>query len=564
MTDYLWFKSYDEGVPRSLAPYSDQTLIDDVDEAERERPAATMMIFKGRNISFREANRASDALAAALADQGVRKGDRVALIMPNTPNIIISQFAVWKAGAVAVPVNPLFSDSEMIYALTECDAQVAIVLTTFYQKIKNVQSSTSLRCIIATNVKDFLSPMVRLIFTLFMEKKGGHRAKVAAGDLSLTALISRYAKSARPPVRVSGDDDGLILFSGGTTGVPKGVVLTHGAIRMNGLQIRAWFGKMLTKWQDTTLLMMPFFHVYGNVILMSTCVVGRHPMALVPNPRDFKDLFETIRKVKPSFFPGIATLFNGLLNHPDVRAGKVDFRSMKMCAAAAMPLLPELKKNFEEITGGKIVEAYGLTESGVLAMGPVFGLWKEGAVGLPTPDTIIRIVDIATGTKDMPTGEDGEIIARAPHLMKGYWRRPEATAEMLRDGWLYTGDVGHLDEDGYLFITSRKKELIKPSGHQVFPGEVEDVIMQHPACLEVAVAGVPDPYQVEAVKAWLVLRPDAQVTAEELQEHCRKTLASYKVPKFIEFRDDLPKSMVGKVLRRVLQEEEAGKRKTSG
>jgi long-chain acyl-CoA synthetase len=257
-------------------------------------------------------------------------------------------------------------------------------------------------------------------------------------------------------------------------------------------------------------------------------------------------------------------LFNGLLNHPDVRAGKVDFRSMKMCAAAAMPLLPELKKNFEEITGGKIVEAYGLTESGVLAMGPVFGPWKEGAVGLPTPDTIIRIVDIAAGTRDMPPGEDGEIIARAPHLMKGYWRRPEATAEMLRDGWLYTGDVGHLDEDGYLFITSRKKELIKPSGHQVFPGEVEEVIMQHPACLEVAVAGVPDPYQVEAVKAWLVLRPDARATAAELQEHCRKTLASYKVPKFIEFRDALPKSMVGKVLRRVLQEEEAGKRKTSG
>lgn len=560
MQEHAWFKSYDKGVPRSLAPYPDRTLIDVVDEADRNKPEATMMIFKGRNIGFCEANRMSDSLAAALAAQGVRKGDRVALLMPNTPNIILSQFAVWKAGAVAVPINPLFSEGELIQAFTECDAQVAIVLTPFYRNVKAIQARTPLRLIIATNVKDFLSPMVRLIFTLFIEKKGGHRISIAGDDLWLTDLMEQNEGRTRPPVRVAAADDGLILFSGGTTGVPKGVVLTHGAILMNGLQIRAWFGPMLTEWQDTTLLLMPFFHIYGNVILMSTCVVGRHPMALVPNPRDFKDLFETVRKVKPSFFPGIATLFNGLLNHPDVRAGKVDFRSMKMCVAAAMPLLPELKKRFEAATGGRIVEAYGLTESGLLAMGPIYGAWKEGAVGLPTPDTIIRIVDIETGTREMPPGEDGEIIAKAPHLMKGYWRRPEATAEMLRDGWLYTGDIGHLDEDGYLFITSRKKDLIKPSGHQVYPGEVEEIILQHPSVQEVAVAGIPDPYQVEAVKAWVVLKPDAQATPEEFREHCRKALASYKIPKFVEFRESLPKSMVGKVLRRILQEEELQKR----
>jgi long-chain acyl-CoA synthetase len=563
MTEHAWFKSYDKGVPHTLAPYPDRTLIDVVDEADRQRPGAVMMIFKGRDITFHEANGMSDALAAALAAQGVRKGDRVALLMPNAPNIIISQFAVWKAGAVAVPINPLFSDGELIQALAECDAEVAIVLTPFYEKVKTVQPRTPLRLIIATNVKDFLSPMVRLIFTLFMEKKGGHRVEIAGDDLWLTNLIEQNAGRSRPAVRVSAADDSLILFSGGTTGVPKGVILTHGAILMNGLQIRAWFGPMLTEWQDTTLLLMPFFHIYGNVILMSTCVVGRHPMALVPNPRDFKDLFETCRKVKPSFFPGIATLFNGLLNHPDVRAGKVDFRSMKMCVAAAMPLLPELKKRFEAATGGRMVEAYGLTESGLLAMGPIFGIWKEGAVGLPTPDTIIRIVDIETGTREMPLGEDGEIIAKAPHLMKGYWRRPDATADMLRDGWLYTGDVGHLDEDGYLFITSRKKDLIKPSGHQVYPGEVEEIILQHAAVQEVAVAGIPDPYQVEAVKAWVVLKPDAQAATEELQEHCRKALASYKVPKFFEFRGSLPKSMVGKVLRRVLQEEEVRNREAA-
>ncbi|MBM4315171.1 MAG: long-chain fatty acid--CoA ligase, partial [Deltaproteobacteria bacterium] len=343
MEEHRWFKSYDKGVPRSLAPYPERTLIDVVDEAGAERPDATMMIFKGRRISFREANRMSDALAAALAAQGVRKGDRVALLMPNTPNIIIGQFAVWKAGGVAVPINPLFSESELTQALAECDAQTAIVLTPFYGKVKAVQPRTPLRRVIATNVKDFLSPVTRLVFTLLMEKKGGHRIAIAKDDLWLTGLIEQYMGRPRPQVKIDSGDDGLILFSGGTTGIPKGVVLTHGAILMNGLQIQAWFGDMLTQWQDTTLLLMPFFHIYGNVILMSTCLVGRHPMALVPNPRDFKDLLETVRKVRPSFFPGIATLFNGLLNHPDVRSGKVDFRSMKMCVAAAMPLLPELK-----------------------------------------------------------------------------------------------------------------------------------------------------------------------------------------------------------------------------
>jgi len=563
MEEHRWFKSYDKGVPRSLAPYPERTLIDVVDEAGAERPDATMMIFKGRRISFREANRMSDALAAALAAQGVRKGDRVALLMPNTPNIIIGQFAVWKAGGVAVPINPLFSESELTQALAECDAQTAIVLTPFYGKVKAVQPRTPLRRVIATNVKDFLSPVTRLVFTLLMEKKGGHRIAIAKDDLWLTGLIEQYMGRPRPQVKIDSGDDGLILFSGGTTGIPKGVVLTHGAILMNGLQIQAWFGDMLTQWQDTTLLLMPFFHIYGNVILMSTCLVGRHPMALVPNPRDFKDLLETVRKVRPSFFPGIATLFNGLLNHPDVRSGKVDFRSMKMCVAAAMPLLPELKKRFEAATGGRIVEAYGLTESGLLAMGPIYGQWKEGAVGLPTPDTIIRIVDTETGAREMAPGEAGEIIARAPHLMKGYWRRTEATAEMLRDGWLHTGDIGHLDEDGYLFITSRKKDLIKPSGHQVYPGEVEEIIQQHPSVQEVAVAGIPDPYQVEAVKAWVVLKPGVRATQEDLQEHCQKSLASYKVPKFIEFRESLPKSMIGKVLRRILQEEEIQKKPDS-
>ncbi|HOD28873.1 MAG TPA: AMP-binding protein [Syntrophales bacterium] len=559
MADYPWFRNYDAGVPHTLAPYPDRTLLDVVAETARQRPGHTMMWFKGNVITYARFQAYVEDVARALAGLGVRRGDRVALLMPNIPQMIICQFAVWKAGGVAVPVNPLYSESELVHTLKDCGAEMAVVMTPFYAQLKNIQSKTGVRTVIATGVKEYLAPFKRLMFGLLMEKKQGHYVELQAGDLWLQDIIRQYAGSPVPDVKLGFDETGLILFSGGTTGVPKGVMLSHGCILMNGMQTRAWFGKLLVDWEDVTILLMPLFHIYGNIILVSTLLNARVPIVLVPNPRDVPDLLATIRTTRPKFFPGIATLFIGLMNHPDVKSGKIDFRSMKMCVAAAAPLLPETKKSWEALTGGKLVEAYGLTESGIIAMGPILGKWKEGAVGLPTPDVEVKIVDIETGKQEMAVGETGEIIARAPHLMQGYWNNPEATAEMLRDGWLYTGDVGHLDPDGYLFITSRKKELIKPSGHQVFPVEVEEVIAKHPAVLEVGVAGVKDAAQGEAVKAWVVLRPDQTCTAGELQAFCKENLTAYKVPKHIEFRDALPKSLIGKVLRRVLQEEELKK-----
>lgn len=559
MADYPWFRNYDAGVPHTLAPYPDKTLLDVVAETARQRPGHTMMWFKGNVITYARFQTYVEDVARALAGLGVKKGDRVALLMPNIPQMIICQVAVWKAGGVAVPVNPLYSESELVHTLKDCGAEMAVVMTPFYGQIKNIQSKTHVKTVIATGVKEYLTPFKRLMFGLLMEKKQGHYVELQAGDLWLQDIIRQYAGSPVPNVKLGFDETGLILFSGGTTGVPKGVMLSHGCILMNGMQTRAWFGKLLVDWEDVTILLMPLFHIYGNIILFSTLLNARVPIVLVPNPRDVPDLLATIRTTRPKFFPGIATLFIGLMNHPEVKSGKIDFRSMKMCVAAAAPLLPETKKSWEALTGGKLVEAYGLTESGIIAMGPILGKWKEGAVGLPTPDVEVRIVDIETGGKEMAVGETGEIIARAPHLMQGYWNNPGATAEMLRDGWLYTGDVGHLDSDGYLFITSRKKELIKSSGHQVFPVEVEEVITKHPAVLEVGVAGVKDAARGEAVKAWVVLRPDQPCTAEELQAFCKERLTAYKVPKHIEFRDSLPKSLIGKVLRRVLQEEELKK-----
>jgi len=559
LADYPWFRNYDAGVPHTLAPYPDKTLLDVVAETARQRPGHTMMWFKGNVITYARFQTYVEDVARALAGLGVKKGDRVALLMPNIPQMIICQVAVWKAGGVAVPVNPLYSESELVHTLKDCGAEMAVVMTPFYGQIKNIQSKTHVKTVIATGVKEYLTPFKRLMFGLLMEKKQGHYVELQAGDLWLQDIIRQYAGSPVPNVKLGFDETGLILFSGGTTGVPKGVMLSHGCILMNGMQTRAWFGKLLVDWEDVTILLMPLFHIYGNIILFSTLLNARVPIVLVPNPRDVPDLLATIRTTRPKFFPGIATLFIGLMNHPEVKSGKIDFRSMKMCVAAAAPLLPETKKSWEALTGGKLVEAYGLTESGIIAMGPILGKWKEGAVGLPTPDVEVRIVDIETGGKEMAVGETGEIIARAPHLMQGYWNNPGATAEMLRDGWLYTGDVGHLDSDGYLFITSRKKELIKSSGHQVFPVEVEEVITKHPAVLEVGVAGVKDAARGEAVKAWVVLRPDQPCTAEELQAFCKERLTAYKVPKHIEFRDSLPKSLIGKVLRRVLQEEELKK-----
>lgn len=561
MAGYPWLDNYDRGVPTTLEPYPDITFLDIIEQNAEQRPDSAMIWFRGSTISYGQFLKYVEALSRALASVEVKKGDCVALLMPNCPQIIISQFAVWKAGGIAVQVNPLYSGEELIHALTDSGAQIAIVLTPFYNQVKKVQRYTKVKTVIATNIKEYLAPFVRTMFTLLMEKKQGHRIELQKGDLWLQDIIKKYAKAPLPAAKVGPQDTALILFSGGTTGTPKGVMHSHQGVVMNAMQIRAWCSPIIQGWVDKAVLLMPIFHGAGNWILISTIVNPPLPIVLIPNPRDVKDLLATIRKTRPSFFPGVATLFIALLNHPDVQSGKIKFDSLKMSITAAAPLLVETKKRWEALTGGRIVEAYGLTESGILVMGPVVGKWKEGSVGMPTTDVVLKIVDIDAGNIDLKTGETGEILARAPHLMTGYWKRPEATAEIFKEGWLYTGDVGHIDKDGYLFITSRKKELIKPSGHQVYPGEVEEVITQHPAVLEVSVAGVRDDLQGEAVKAWIVLKPGKQCTAQEIQTFCKERLTAYKVPKHVEFRTDLPKSMVGKVLRRILQEEETAKSK---
>ncbi|MFC1946432.1 long-chain fatty acid--CoA ligase [Chloroflexota bacterium] len=552
-----WLAHYDEGVPHTLHPYPARTLLDVVSETAHKRPNHQALLFQGTHISYAKLERLSNAFAAALVAQGVKKGDRIALLLPNCPQFIISQLGGWKAGAIVVPINPLYTETELGHMLKECGAKIAVVLSLYYDKVVTLCQSTELSKVIATNIKTYLPLSLRFLFTLFREKKEGHRVTLRTGDLWMRELLIQFADASRPEVEVRTDDPALLLFTGGTTGTPKAALGTHDGLLAAGMQLNAWFRAELVDWDDVILLGMPLFHVYGNVGILSTGLVGHNPLALVPNPRDLNDIITTISRTRPAFIPGVPTLFEALLNHPDVQAGKVDFRSIKLCISGASPLLLDTKDRFEAVTGGRMVEVYALTESMAAAIiSPVHGEYKPGAVGLPVPDVDVRIADADTGQGSLTSGEVGEVLIQAPQLMQKYWQRPDETAAILCDGWLCTGDLGYLDDEGYLFIVDRKKDLIKPSGFQVWPREVEEVISSHPAVHQVSVAGVPDQYQGEAIKAWVVMYEGNKVTVDELRAYCRKELIGYKVPKHIEFRDSLPMSHLGKILRRELVAEE--------
>jgi long-chain acyl-CoA synthetase len=558
-----WLKHYDAGVPATLKPYPSKTLVDFVAETARQRPDHPFLWFKGASLSYAAVDRLSDAFAAALVAHGVAPGDRVALLLPNCPQAVICQLGAWKAGAVVLFLNPLYTEGELRPILRHIRPVAAVVLTPFYAKVKALQPDTTVRLIVATSIKDYLPPLLRVLFTALKEKKEGHRIVLHRDDRWLKTLLRDHERDPRPAVTVRGGDPALLLCTGGTTGIPKAAVQTHDALVASGMQITAWFHRSLQPWKSTYMAFMPLFHTYGNSGVLSSVIVSRQTVALIPNPRDIDDVVETVRKVRPASLPAVPTLYIALLDHPRVKAGKVDLRSIAACISGAAPLMAETKRRFEAETGGKLVEGYALTESSMaITCNPVHGVNKIGSVGIPAPDVEVRIVDAETGLETMPFGEVGEVTMRAPNLMRGYWESPDETATMIRDGWLHTGDLGYMDEDGYVFIVDRKKDLIKPSGFQVWPREVEEVIASHPSVMEVAVAGVPDERKGEAVGAWIVLKKGATADGEEIRAFCRERLSGYKVPTHVEFRETLPKTHVGKVLRRTLREEVQTKQPT--
>ena len=552
MNDKPWLSRYDPGVPQHIE-YPPVPLFWFLEEAARKYPTHACTVFKGARISYRKMNHLTDRLAAGLVSLGVKKGDRVGIFMPNSPQFVMAFFAILKAGGVVVATNPLYTPREIEHQLNDSGVQVMFVMSNFYNTLKQVQPNTGLKTLIVSNIKETLPAVLRLLFTLSSEKKDGHRVNLQMGDTWMKTLIGRNPARERHPVSVGPDDVALFQYSGGTTGVSKGAVALHRNLVANALQIRSW----LVNGEDgreVLLMAIPLFHVYGMVAGMCVSVQMGATMIMIPNPRDLKDVLSSIDIYQATLFPGVPTLYNAIINNPGVLAGEYKLRSIKACLSGSAPLLRETKERFEELTGGKLFEGFGLSEAPTAThCNPLLGENRTGSIGLPLPDVVARIISVEDEVTEMPQGQSGELVIQGPQVMRGYHNMPTETENVLRDGWLHTGDIAYMDQDGYFFIVDRKKELIKPGGYQVWPREVEEVIIEHPKVMEVGVAGVPDTYRGETVKAWVVLKAGETASEEEIQEWCRQRLAKYKVPTFVEFRSELPKTqMVGKLLRREL------------
>lgn len=561
--DKIWLKHYDAGVPSTI-DYPEVTLHQLLGESAQRFPHHTAVIFPGAlgdsfRLSYRELDQQSNRLANALVDLGVRKGDRVALLMPNCPQFVISYFAVLKAGGTVVATNPLYSPREMEFQLRDCGAETIILLSLFYRTIVGLKERTSLRNLVVTNIKEYLPPLSRLLFTLLRERKEGHRADISesAGTSSFHDLIHHFPP-APPSIAIEAGDVAMFQYTGGTTGLSKAAVATHRNVLANTLQLKVWTEPTgIKEGKEVVFGVMPLFHVYGMVSVMHYSVATGSAMVLLPRFETDRVL-KAINRYKPSFFPGVPTMYVAIINHPKVT--RYNLHSIKACISGAAPLPVEVQQRFEELTGGKLVEGYGLSEAPTAThCNPLAGTRKMGSIGLPLPDVEARIMDLETGEREMVTGEIGELTVRAPQVMKSYWNRPEETEMVLRQGWLYTGDVASMDDDGFFRIVDRKKELILAGGYNIYPHEVEEVIYEHPKVKEAVCFGVSDPYRGQTVRACIVLKEGESATPGEVIEFCQERLARFKVPKQLEFRKELPKSPIGKVLRRVLAEEAEAK-----
>jgi long-chain acyl-CoA synthetase len=463
---------------------------------------------------------------------GLRRGGRVGIFLPNLPQFVMAFYAVLKAGGVVVATNPLYTPPEIEFQAGDSGMEIAFVLDSIYPRLKAVQPATGIRTLIL--IGDGTCPQ--------------------EGDRHIDDLLSGPSRLAPDP-GPDPADVALIQYSGGTTGTPKGVLASHRNLVANTLQFKAWMVD-LREGEETALLAIPLYHVYGMVCGMSLSVALAASMLLVPNPREIDALLAGIEAHRPTYFPAVPTLYNAINGHPRVQRGEVDLRSIKACISGSAPLLKSTKETFERLTGGRICEGYGLSEAPTAThCNPLRGVNKIGSIGLPLPGVDCRIVDPEDGETGVAPGLPGELLIQSPQVMAGYHDQPDETALALRNGWLHTGDIARMDEDGYFFIVDRKKDLIKPGGFQVWPREVEQAIASHPAVLEVAVAGIPDDYRGETVKAWVVARAGETVTGHEIREWTRERLAAYKIPTEIEFRSELPKSNVGKILKRKLVEE---------
>ncbi len=559
-TPYLdkpWLTHYGAGVPAAVA-YEDKSIPEFMDRTVARFPDRPALAFQGYRLTFRQFKDKVDRFAACLSDFGVKKGDSVAILLPNIIPCVISYYAILKIGGIAVMNNPLYSDRELDHQFNDSESKVLITLDLLANRMIDLREKTTIRQIVYTTLGDYLPFPKNWLFPLIAKRK-----KLAA-DVKPTAdvhrwkdLLSRYEPTP-PAVDLSLDDTAMYQYTGGTTGVSKGVILTHGNLSRQVQQVMAWFPDFQDQ-QETMLGALPFFHVFGMSTSMNLAVYAGWCNLLIPKPQP-EPLLKAIQKFSPTFAPLVPTMYIGILNHPDVE--KADLTSLKGCFSGSAPLPVEVIRDFEKKTGAVIVEGYGLTETTpVTHINPFKGQRKVGSIGVPVPDTECRIVDIEDGETDVPLGEVGELLIRGPQVMKGYLHMPEETAGVLTaDGWLHTGDIAKMDADGYFYIVDRKKDLIISGGYNVYPRDIDEVFYEHPKVQEACSVGIPHPKRGEAVKTFVVLKEGETADEEELMAYCREHLAKYKWPVEIEFRDELPKTNVGKILRKDLRAEELEKR----
>ena len=553
-----WFKHYDSEVPPHLT-YPHIPLYHLLDETAAKHPANTCTNFFGRRLTYQQIKGLSDRFAASMRSLSIRKGDRVVLLLPNSPQFLVAYYGLLKAGAVIVPLNPLYTERELEFHLTDSGAEVAITIPLFLSKVASLRGKTPLKHIIYSRLADFLP------FPLNLAQGFRERRLMRGVDSAALVDFKTLLKQALPPdwhpEEVQPDEMAVLIYSGGTTGVAKGIMLSHFNFVANAHQVIAW-GHLTD--EQGVLAVLPFFHGFGMSVTMNAAVFAGGEIILLPR-FNAKQVAKAIQRYKPSFLIGVPTMFVQLSNLPDIH--RYDFSSLRGIFVGAAPLTRAIKEEFEAKlqatgkTGGGMIEGYGLTEAVTAIMAnPYQGMHKLGSIGIPFSDVDVKIVSLDDG-RDLAPGELGEIVLRSPTVMLGYYKNAEETQKTIVDGWLYTGDIGYVGEDGYFYITDRKKDLIIVGGFNVFPREIDELIYQHPKVKEGISVGIPDPRKGERIKVYIVLKEGETATPEEFIAYFKERLTPYKVPSEVEFRTELPKSMIGKILRRALREEENRKAK---
>jgi long-chain acyl-CoA synthetase len=555
--DKPWLAYYEKGVMDKL-DYEQICLPAILERTSRRFPDKMALMFEGFKITFSQLNDMVNRFAACLAKFGVQRGDSVAILLPNLIPCVVAYYAILKIGGIVVMNNPLYLDHELEHQFNDSDSKVLVTIDLLANRMIDLRPKTRIHQIVYTSIGDYLPFPKNLLFPLVAKKKKlAADVKPADQVYQWKAVLASHPPDP-PAVELSLDDVAMYQYTGGTTGVSKGVMLTHGNLSMQVQQIAAWF-PTFAKGNEIMLGALPFFHVFGLSTAMNFAIYMGWGDILIAKPQP-EALLDTIAKFKPTFAPLVPTMYIGMLNHPKIH--KVNMTSIKGCFSGSAPLPLEVIKDFENKTGAVIVEGFGLTESTPVTHVNPFagGKRKVGSIGLPISDTECRIVDVEEGKTDVPVGQIGELVVRGPQVMKGYHKRPEETAATLADGWLHTGDIAKMDDEGYFYIVDRKKDMVISGGLNVYPRDIEEVFFQHPKVLEATAIGVPHPTRGEQVKVFVVLKKGESATQEELIDYCKDQLATYKLPTEIEFRDELPKSNVGKILKKNLRAEELKKR----